>query len=120
VTVDFVGSHHETHFFREVQRLTQLLDGLKRLPRVKLYAADSTTDYLQVLSCTVDGIAATYVGDVLDGDYDIAVRTGVHCAPSVHEDLGTLENGTILFSIGPFTTEADIGAAVEAMTAIAG
>ena len=60
------------------------------------------------------------VGVILDGDYDIAVRTGLQCAPLVHEDIGTLENGTVRFSPGPFTTEAEIDAAITAMAEIAG
>jgi cysteine desulfurase family protein len=118
-TVDFVENHGAAHFVREMQLFRELVDGLKRLPHVQLYAADSTTDHLPVLSCTVDGITATDVGAILDGDFDIAVRTGLHCAPLVHEDLGTSDYGTIRFSLGPFTTEADIDAAVLAMTAIA-
>ncbi len=118
-TLDFVESHREEHFGREMQLFRQLVDGLKRLPRVQLYAADSTADHLPVLSCTVQGIAATDVGAILDGDFEIAVRTGLQCAPLVHEDLGTLANGTIRFSLGPFTSEADIDSAVRAMTAIA-
>ncbi len=118
-TVDFVESHREAHFAREMQLFTQLVDGLKRLPRVQLYAADSTADHLPVLSCTIDGVAATDVGAILDGDFDIAVRTGLQCAPMVHKDLGTSGDGTIRFSLGPFTTGVDIDTAVLAMTSIA-
>lgn len=118
-TVDFLESHCQAHFSGEMQLFTQLVDGLKHLPRVQLYAADSIADHLPVLSCTVEGIAATDVGAILDGDFDIAVRTGLHCAPLVHEDLGTSGDGTIRFSLGPFTSETDIDAVVLAMTAIA-
>ncbi len=119
-TVDFVESYHKAHYACEMQLFAQLVDRLKRLPRVQLYAADNPADHLPVLACTVDGIAATDVGAILDGDFDIAVRTGLHCAPLVHETLGTLGDGTIRFSLGPFTTEADIDAAVRAMTTIVG
>ena len=118
-TVDFVESHHKAHYAGEMQLFAQLVDGLKPLPRVQLYAADSPVDHLPVLACTVDGIAATDVGAILDGDFDIAVRTGLQCAPLAHEDLGAFVDGTIRFSLGPFTTEADIDAAVRAMAAIA-
>ena len=59
------------------------------------------------------------MGAILDGDYGIAVRAGLHCAPLVHEDLGTIEKGAVRFSLGPFTTEADIERALDAMAAIA-
>ncbi|MEZ5195546.1 MAG: aminotransferase class V-fold PLP-dependent enzyme [Bacteroidales bacterium] len=53
-------------------------------------------------------------------DYNIATRTGLHCAPKVHEGLGTVDiHGTVRFSIGPFNTDADIEAAIEAVSDIA-
>jgi selenocysteine lyase/cysteine desulfurase len=119
-TVDFVESHLESHYAREMQLFGQLVSGLERLPRIQLFAADSPADHLPVLACAVDNIAATDVGAILDGDFDIAVRTGLQCAPLAHEDLGAFADGTIRFSLGPFTTEADIDAAIRAMAAIAG
>jgi selenocysteine lyase/cysteine desulfurase len=71
------------------------------------------------VACNVDGIHPQDVGAILDGDFDIAVRVGVHCAPLVHEDLGTIQRGAVRFSLGAFTTEADVDAAIEAMRAIA-
>ena len=59
-------------------------------------------------------------GAILDGDFGIAVRSGLHCAPFVHTDLGSLQSGAIRFSLGPFTTETDIDEAIRAMTIIAG
>jgi selenocysteine lyase/cysteine desulfurase len=59
---------------------------------------------------------------ILDGDHTIAVRTGLHCAPLIHADLGTAPAGTIRFSLGWNTTDQDIEraiAAVEAMSAAA-
>ena len=119
-TLDFVERNLDSHFCREMQLFAQLVDGLKRLPRIRLYAADSWDNRLPVLSCTVNGIASTDVGSILDGDFDISVRTGLHCAPLVHQDLGTLDGGMVRFSLGPFTSEADITTTIHAMTAIAG
>ena len=63
-------------------------------------------------------MAASDVGAILDGDYGIAVRTGLHCAPLVHADLGLLDRGTVRFSIGYSNTDEDIDRAVEAVAAI--
>jgi selenocysteine lyase/cysteine desulfurase len=53
---------------------------------------------------------------MIDVDYDIACRTGLHCAPLVHERIGTTDiHGAVRFSIGPFNTEEDIKAAIEAI-----
>ncbi len=119
MSLDFIETHIEEHFHWEMELFDRLVDGLRQLPRVNLFAADISDDHLPLLSCTVDDIASTDVGAILDGDFNIAVRTGLHCAPLVHEDLGTLENGTIRFSLGPFTTTYDIDATIKAMEVIA-
>nr|WP_269435742.1 aminotransferase class V-fold PLP-dependent enzyme [Desulfosarcina ovata] len=85
-----------------------------------MFATDALDRHLPVVTCRVDGIASSDVGAILDGDFEIAVRTGLHCAPLVHADLGTAPSGAVRFSLGPFTTEADIDAAIRAMAAIAG
>jgi cysteine desulfurase family protein len=104
---------------RETALLRRLRDGLAAIPGVTLYAADDLDDHVAVLSANVDAIHPQDVGAILDGDFDIAVRVGVHCAPLVHRDLGTIERGAVRFSLGAFTTAAEIDAAVEAMGTIA-
>ena len=105
---------------RETTLLTRLRDGLALLAGVTLYRADGDlADRVGVIAANVDGVHPQDVGAILDGDYDIAVRVGVHCAPLVHRDLGTIDRGAVRFSLGAFTTEADVDAAVEAMRAIA-
>ncbi|MFH1756682.1 MAG: aminotransferase class V-fold PLP-dependent enzyme [Pseudomonadota bacterium] len=54
----------------------------------------------------------------LDGDFGIATRDGLHCAPLVHRRLGTGRRGGVRFSLGPFNTSADIDRVLEAMAKI--
>jgi len=105
---------------RETSLLTRLRDGLALLAGVTLYRADGDlADRVGVIAANVEGVHPQDVGAILDGDFDIAVRVGVHCAPLVHRDLGTIDRGAVRFSLGAFTTGADVDAAVEAMRAIA-
>jgi selenocysteine lyase/cysteine desulfurase len=60
------------------------------------------------------------VGQFLDTDWDIAVRTGLHCAPLAHQALGTAPLGTVRFSFGPANTEQQIERTLQALAAIAG
>lgn len=106
---------------REAALLERLRDGLAAIPGVTLYAADGDlADHVAVLLANVDGIHPQDVGAILDGDFGIAVRVGVHCAPLAHRDLGTIDRGAVRFSLGAFTTAGEIDAAIEAMRAIAG
>jgi cysteine desulfurase/selenocysteine lyase len=105
----------------EEMRLTRILvDGLRAIPRVRLYCLDSLANHIAVLSFNVDGMDAADVGMMLDVDHGIACRTGLHCAPLVHEQIGTDKiHGAVRFGIGPFNTEEHIAAAVEAVRKIA-
>ena len=67
----------------------------------------------------IDGMDPGDVGVMLDVDYNIATRTGLHCAPLVHIQLGTVDgHGGVRFSIGAFNTEEDVNAAIAAIGGI--
>jgi len=108
--------HHEE------MRLARILrDGLRDIPRVELYCLDSLEDHIAVLAFNVKDMVAADVGTMLDVDFGIACRTGLHCAPLVHEQLGTDKvHGAVRFGIGPFNTEEHIRTAVQAVGEIAG
>ncbi|HHT9117553.1 MAG TPA: aminotransferase class V-fold PLP-dependent enzyme, partial [Candidatus Hypogeohydataceae bacterium YC38] len=59
------------------------------------------------------------VGSLLDESFDIAVRSGLHCAPFTHKELGTFPEGTVRISPGYFNTEDDVAQAVCALKEIA-
>ena len=58
------------------------------------------------------------IGYLLDRDYDISVRTGLHCAFSAHETIGTFPAGTVRASPGYFNNASDIEDFVKALRAI--
>ena len=99
-------------------RLAQILcDGLAAIQGVNLYCSDDLVDHIAVLSFNVTGMEAAEVGTMIDVDHNIACRTGLHCAPLVHEQLGTAAlKGAVRFSIGPFNTKEHILAAIEAIS----
>ncbi len=104
----------------EMRLAAKLGDSLKDIDRVVLYCQDHLANHLPVLTFNVDGLEALDTGTLLDVDHDIASRTGLHCAPLVHEQMGTAKiKGSVRFGIGPFNTEDDIQAAVAGVAAIA-
>jgi len=101
---------------REMKLASMLRDGLSEIPGVTLYCMEDLENHIAVLSFNIDGMEAEDVGAMIDLDHDIACRTGLHCAPLVHDQLGTMEiRGAVRFSIGPFNTEEHILAAIEAV-----
>jgi len=104
----------------EMKLTTILRDGLKEIPGVTLYCQDDLTDHISVLCFNVAGYEAADVGTILDVDYNIACRTGLHCAPLVHEQLGTATiHGAVRFGVGPFNTVEQIKTAVAAVAEMA-
>jgi len=105
---------------QEMKLWKKLRDGVKEIEGVTVYCATSVENQNPVLSLNVRGYEAMDVGTMLDVDYDIACRTGLQCAPMVHEGLGTIGvDGTVRLSIGAFNTEADIDHCIEAIKEIA-
>ncbi len=104
---------------REMKLLHKLETGLKAIERVIVYPIPDDQRRVALTICNIEGVSAQDLGDILDGDYGIAVRTGLHCAPLVHESLGLSTRGAVRFSLGSSTTENDIDQALNAMAAIA-
>jgi len=107
-------------YAHEIKLAQKLVAGLKEIEGVILYCVDSLENHLSTVSINIEGIDAGNVGIMLDVDHNIATRTGLQCAPLVHQHLGTLQmHGTVRFGIGAFNTEAHIEAAINAVAEIA-
>lgn len=94
--------------------------GLANMEGIITYCAGPGENHLPVLSLNVKNFVAGDVGTILDVDYNIATRTGLQCAPQVHEQIGTMPlKGTVRFSAGPFNTNDHIDKALYALRKIA-
>lgn len=118
-TLAYVKALPEEVHRQKADLFRALRDGLRVLERVELYGPKRLENRLPLLSCNVTGIDPTDVAAILDGDFDIAVRAGLHCAPLVHQQLGTAPSGTVRFSLGFFNRKDEIETAIDAMAAIA-
>jgi len=105
---------------QEMKLTSMLRDGLKGVDGVSLYCQDDLTNHISIFSFNVNGLEAANTSTMLDVDYNIASRSGLHCAPRVHEQLGTDKvHGAVRFGVGPFNTEEDIQKAIGAVKEIA-
>ncbi len=104
---------------REMKLARRLVEGLREIDEVHVYCCEDMENHLSTVTVNVEGLEAGDVGIMLDVDFNIATRTGLHCAPLVHEQIGTMPvHGGVRFSIGAFNTQEDIDAAVRAMEEI--
>jgi selenocysteine lyase/cysteine desulfurase len=70
------------------------------------------------VSLAIAGLGSAQVARILDKEFGIAVRAGLHCAPEAHRVAGTLDTGLVRLSIGHATTQAHVDAAIEALAEI--
>lgn len=100
---------------RDMALTARLIDGLSALDGVKIYSP-LHSQRGPVVSITIDGYEPQDISIYLDQVFDIATRSGLHCAPDAHGTIGTLEaGGTVRISPGYFTTEEEIDACLEAI-----
>lgn len=93
----------------------RLLDGLLNIRGVNIHGTDDIEKRLGVFSITKDNIDNNEASFILDNEYNIAHRVGLHCAPLAHKTLNTFPNGTLRFSLGYFHNEKDIDFLLKAI-----
>jgi cysteine desulfurase/selenocysteine lyase len=103
----------------EMALLAKLQDGLSTIEGVKIWGTTNLERRVATMSVSVANYDAADVGTILDVDYGVLTRTGLHCAPLIHEHYGSAPRGTVRFSVGPFNTEEHVEAAVKAVAEIA-
>ena len=99
-----------------VSYTTHLIDGLNKIPNVTVY---STPNPAGIVSFSVGGKESGEVADLLNSDYDVAVRGGLHCAPLMHKFLGTDECGLIRASLAVQNGTREINYFLRAVNTIA-
>lgn len=101
---------------QEMERTGQLIEGFRSLPNVTVHVPGPLEHQLGVVSISVPDFEPQILATLLDQEFGVQTRAGLHCAPRAHAWLGTLEQGgTVRFSIGHDTTSNDIQAAVDAV-----
>lgn len=95
----------------------KLLELLRKYDNIQIIAPDES-DGIGVVSCVFDGYSSDNIGNVLS-EKDIAVRTGLHCAPYAHRFLETFPAGTVRFSVSYFNTDEDFEQLAAALDYIA-
>jgi selenocysteine lyase/cysteine desulfurase len=103
----------------EMELIATLQGGLAEIPGVHIHGTRNLTRRVATLSVTVDGYDPSDVGTILDVDYGVQTRTGLQCAPLIHEHMGTTPRGTVRFSAGPMNTREHVEKAVRAVAEIA-
>jgi cysteine desulfurase/selenocysteine lyase len=110
----------ESIYSHEKNLLDIFITELKKNPKIKIYGRESIEDRIGVVPINIEGMDSSEVANILDREYGIAVRPGLHCAPLAHKAIGTEKLGAVRFGVGPFNKKKDIMAAVKALKELAG
>ena len=105
--IDFIAGRGMDSILKHELGLAAILeDELGGLPGIRVLKPDVRGT--GVVSFVIEGLNPSDVGYLLDAGFDIAVRTGLHCAPLAHRTLGTFPEGTVRVSPGYSTTQDEI------------
>jgi cysteine desulfurase family protein len=100
---------------KELELVKQFTEEIESIDGIKIYG-DSNLEYRAgIVSINLGAYDSGAVSDWLWEDYEICVRPGAHCAPRMHEALGTVSQGAVRFSFSYFTTSDEVERAARAL-----
>lgn len=102
----------------ELALTARFLDGLRGLSHLRSVGTREAQARVGVISVDFLTMDNAEAADRLEREFGILTRCGLHCAPAAHRTLGTFPQGTVRFSVGHRTTEADIDAALAALASL--
>jgi selenocysteine lyase/cysteine desulfurase len=113
--VEYVLGRGVGCIFHRLQSETNwLINELRGFEKVILYCEGGEKQG-PVISFNIDGLLPSDVGYILQNSYNMTVRTGLHCSPLIHQQLGTHEYGTVRVSLSDFTTHEELETFVRAI-----
>ncbi|MEG1257084.1 aminotransferase class V-fold PLP-dependent enzyme [Clostridium sp.] len=94
------------------------INGVLNIPTMNVYGHLTTDNRTSTISVNSSIIDNSELGFILDSNYNIITRTGLHCAPLAHKTIGTYPIGTLRFSFGYFNDDKDVSYILSALNSI--
>lgn len=104
---------------REQELMWRFYEGVKDIPEITIYGDFSIKERCAIVTLNIGEYDSSEVSDALLTEYSISTRPGGHCAPLMHEALGTVEQGAVRFSFSHYNTEEEVDTAIEAVRELA-
>jgi selenocysteine lyase/cysteine desulfurase len=104
---------------KETRLARRFYEGVSRVDGVTVYGDFTAERRAAIVALNIRDCDSGAVSDELSEAYGIATRPGAHCAPLMHEALGTTGQGVVRFSFSWFNTEEEVDAAVRAVRDLA-
>ncbi len=118
-SIEFIKNVGISNIRQHEKNLTSLfLEGLHRINNIEVYGPCDAELKTGTVPININGMDPGEVSYILDNEYKIMTRSGIHCAPSAHRTIGIYPKGAVRFSIGYFNTLEDIDKALYALKCI--
>ena len=104
---------------REQDLMWRFYNGVKDVPGVTIYGDFDTKERCAIVTLNIGDYDSAEVSDELLTEYGISTRPGGHCAPLMHEALGTVEQGAVRFSFSHYNTDEEVDTAIRAIHELA-
>ena len=95
--------------------MIKFYEAVREIPNVTVYGDFSNKNRCAVVTLNIGDYDSSEVSDALLMDYNISTRPGGHCAPLMHEALGTVEQGAVRFSFSHYNTDEEVDIAINAI-----
>ena len=103
---------------REQALMRRFYENVCDIDGVQVYGDFAAPQRAAIVALNIRDYDSAEIADVLFADYGIATRPGAHCAPRMHQALGTVQQGAVRFSFSVFNTEDEVDAAIQAVREI--
>ena len=118
--LEYIKSVGMENIRKHEEKLTEyFIEEMKKIAGVKLYGPCDIRQQAAVVSLNIKDYDSSEIAYILDEQYDIMVRSGLHCAPLAHKTIGTLDQGAVRVSFSPFNTVEEIEYGIRSIKEIA-
>lgn len=116
--IQYIQKQDIEQIYKKENSLTRkFLDGIEGVPNIRI-CGNHLLPHAPIVSLNVGNMDSAEVATILSEEYSICVRSGAHCAPLIHEALGTVKQGAVRFSFSFFNTEEEIEKGIVALKEI--
>ncbi len=102
--------HEKTDYFYRM---------IRNIPDIHIYGDPEAELHAPIIALNIGDYDSAQVADELMEAYGIAIRAGAHCAPLMHQALGTQKQGAVRFSFSQFNTREELDAGIQALRELA-